>query len=246
MGGQAYRSFYETWGEKELSTDYHAREKTLLWKAQVMAELVPEECYQTMLEVGCAEGIVLAELGRRLGVKQAYGLDISTRFIKAAQRSFPHMHFLVSSGESIPLHSKAVDLVICSDVLEHALNPLQLMMELRRVARYVVFKVPIERCAIDSFRQYVRRSPGVGPNHGSGHLRDYTARSAIRSLESGGFEIVKQQVVYPPFEVQYAHMPAHELDKHPSVWLNRLLRHVPALYVPVMGGNLFAFCRPTA
>ena len=248
MGGQAYRSFYETWGERELTTDYHAREKTLLWKAQVMGELVPEECYpETMLEVGCAEGTVLAELGRRLGVKRAYGLDLSTRFIEDAHRRFPHIHFLVSQGESIPLQSKAIDLAICSDVLEHVPNPSRLMMELRRVARYAVFKMPIERSAINSFWQHVRRSPGVGPHHGSGHLRDYTARSAIKSLESGGFRILKHQVVYPPFEVRYAHMPANELNKHPSVWLDRLLRHVvPAFYVPVLGGNLFAFCRPTA
>ncbi len=59
------RGFYERWAQKEMSTDYELREKTLQWKANILAKLIPkDQGFSTLLEVGCAEGYLIHELSR--------------------------------------------------------------------------------------------------------------------------------------------------------------------------------------
>ncbi len=44
---------------------------------------------------------------------------------------------------------KQVDLALMIDVLEHIPNPEEALEELRRISRFVIFKVPLEDCAFD-------------------------------------------------------------------------------------------------
>jgi ubiquinone/menaquinone biosynthesis C-methylase UbiE len=90
----------------------------------------------------------------------------------------------------IPLGHGSVDLVWCSEVIEHVADPLALLFEARRVLRpggRLLLTTPAHslarRLAITAFRFDAHFDP-LG-----GHLRFFTRRSLRGALEAAGFEV---------------------------------------------------------
>ena len=103
----------------------------------------------SLVEVGCGDGALLAELATRgLGGSLA-GYDISAAALELARgRAIPRVGTLeVFDGVRLPLPDRAFDLGVLSHVLEHVEGPRRLLREVARVARAVIVEVPLERNA---------------------------------------------------------------------------------------------------
>jgi SAM-dependent methyltransferase len=99
---------------------------------------------ERVLEVGCGGGNLIERVGGR-----RFGIDLSPFILdKARARLGPAVPLVRGDAMSLPFASGAFDRVLCSEVLEHVLNPESVVRELRRVLRpggHAVVSVPNEQ-----------------------------------------------------------------------------------------------------
>ena len=85
-----------------------------------------------VLEVGCGAGHIL----EKIPIGHLYGIDISEIQIKRAKERLGNRVELVKSpGEKIPYNDKFFDKLLCSEVIEHVMDPKPLLAEMRRVLK---------------------------------------------------------------------------------------------------------------
>jgi SAM-dependent methyltransferase len=103
----------------------------------------------SIVEVGCGDGALLAELSSRGFGESLAGFDISAAAIELARgRAIPRVESLeVFDGVHLPLADRSFDLAVLSHVLEHVEGPGRLLREVARAARAVIVEVPLERNA---------------------------------------------------------------------------------------------------
>lgn len=99
-----------------------------------------------VLDLGCGSGNLLATL---TGAKMA-GIDLSDSLLaKAKERIQGRGQTILVKGaaEQLPFPERTFDKIVCSEVLEHVLDPGLVLNEIRRVAKpgaHVVITVPNE------------------------------------------------------------------------------------------------------
>jgi SAM-dependent methyltransferase len=95
-----------------------------------------------VIEVGCGDGALLAELASRGFATDRAGYEISESAVAIARgRGVRAESF---DGARLPLPDDAFDLGVLSHVLEHVEEPSSLLAETARVSRAVVVEVPLE------------------------------------------------------------------------------------------------------
>src|ERR1700710_1848346 len=123
------RAFYEdVWAELPDDPKPWAWERR---RALLLAEARPGE---RVLDLGCGAGRFVAAL-QEAGADPV-GVDIAEAALERARRNVPgaELHAFGPDG-AIPLEDASVDLVWCSEVLEHVPDTARLLSEARRVLR---------------------------------------------------------------------------------------------------------------
>jgi SAM-dependent methyltransferase len=98
------------------------------------------------LDLGCGAGNLL----ERLSGGRLVGVDLSETMLAQARRRLagrPEIEFVKANAEVLPFSDATFGRVVCSEVLEHVLDPKKVVAEIRRVCRpgaRVVFTVPNE------------------------------------------------------------------------------------------------------
>jgi ubiquinone/menaquinone biosynthesis C-methylase UbiE len=96
------------------------------------------------IEIGCGAGNVIEEAPNG----KLFGMDISPSvLLKARQRLSREVHLFQADAQSLPLKSQVFMQVICSEVLEHLLDPSAALNEIARVLKakgVAVISVPNE------------------------------------------------------------------------------------------------------
>lgn len=130
------------------------------------------EGVRSILDIGCGNG----RLSNRLaGRYEVIGLDISRTALSRAS-----VQKVVGSSAQLPLHDGSVDLVLCTDLLEHlperALR--ETVREMARVSgRYVLVGVPFK----ERFEAgYAKCNACRHVFNGFGHLRTFDCRTLDR------------------------------------------------------------------
>jgi SAM-dependent methyltransferase len=151
--------------------------------------LVPD----TVLEVGCGEGALLAELSRRGFAPALAGFEISE---KAASISRSRgLSVSVFDGARLPAGDLSHDLGILSHVLEHVPDPGALLRENARVCRSVIVEVPLE--ANLSARRASKREGAAQ----IGHLQSLDRERVHELVESAGLRVAAELLDPLPAEV---------------------------------------------
>lgn len=139
---------------------------------------------ESVLEVGCGTGAVLAAICADGVGRRHCGIDLSD----------PHDHLDASvdttklelscyDGVRIPFDDNSFDLVIASHVLEHVPDERGFLRELKRVSRRLIYvEVPCEL----HFRSTVK---GLQTSLDIGHINAYTPESFALTLATSDFEI---------------------------------------------------------
>jgi SAM-dependent methyltransferase len=151
----------------------------------------------SVVEIGCGDGALLAELSSRGFGGSLSGFDISSAAIELARaRAAPRVASLeVFDGVSLPVADGEFDLGVLSHVLEHVPEPLPLLREAARACRALIVEVPLERNASGS--RETKRSSSVE----IGHVQTLD-REAVRSLVAGAGLRVAAELLDPlPREV---------------------------------------------
>jgi SAM-dependent methyltransferase len=98
----------------------------------------------TIAEVGCGDGVLLAQLARRGVGDTRHGFDISERAVAYAADRPGVDRARRFDGRSLPIADAAYDLGVLSHVLEHVPDPLPLLRDTARACRAVIVEVPLE------------------------------------------------------------------------------------------------------
>lgn len=138
----------------------------------------------TMLEVGCGDGAVSAELGRRGFGGRRSGIDVSATAVAIAAAR-PELAVAERyDGERIAAADDSYDLVFATHVLEHVTDPGALVAELRRVARLaLIVEVPLER------NLAARRPAARALSRSAGHIQCFDRHSVRQLAAVGGWRI---------------------------------------------------------
>src|SRR3954454_2425327 len=106
----------------------------------------------SLVEIGCGDGALLAELSARGFGGSLAGFDISAAAVDLARgRALPRVGSLeVFDGVRLPVEDGAFELGVLSHVLEHVEEPAQLLREAARACRALIVEVPLERNASGS------------------------------------------------------------------------------------------------
>jgi methionine biosynthesis protein MetW len=155
-----------------------------------------------VLDIGCADGFVAADL-RRLG-HHVTGLDLTARpGVKECVDQFVEAD--LDQGLPPAVTDTTFDVVLAADVLEHVRDPESLLRDLHDVLApggRLLVSVPnfghwYPRLRVVSGRfDYDRR--GILDR---GHVRFFTRRSFARVLHRSGWHVLRQEVTGLPFDV---------------------------------------------
>jgi SAM-dependent methyltransferase len=151
----------------------------------------------SVVEIGCGDGALLAELSARGFGDSLAGFEISAAALELARaRAVPRVDSLSEfDGVSLPVADDAFDLGVLSHVLEHVPEPLPLLREAARACRALIVEVPLERNA--SGGRAAKRST----SEAIGHVAALD-RAAVRSLvEAAGLRVADELLDPLPREV---------------------------------------------
>jgi SAM-dependent methyltransferase len=190
------RVFYEAvWADAPDDPEPWAWERR---RALLLGALRPGE---RVLDLGCGAGRFVAA-AREAGA-DAVGVELAEAALERARRTVPGAELLlVEDDGTIPLGHASVDLVWCSEVLEHAADAAALLLEARRVLRpegRLLVTVPFHGRAKDVALALGRFETHFDPL--GQHLRFFTRRSLRTTLEATGFRVtrIRAQGGVPPF-----------------------------------------------
>jgi len=230
---------YNSWATKQLQNNYDDRKAILLWKAERLARLVPPHIhFSTALEVGCAEGIVINRLRELLQIKECFGVDICQPFLSFGKENYPNIRFIQYNGLNLPFSDKSVDLIILSDIIEHISDLDSFSREVKRVARYGLLKVPLDKYLWRKLiSEPLGRSYSIGPEHPDGHLHEFSKNSCEKMLKNMGFKILTSKVAYS-YMGEDVHSKKNSILKVRWFLDTKLKQLFPRVAHVVFGGNL--------
>jgi ubiquinone/menaquinone biosynthesis C-methylase UbiE len=115
---------------------------------------------ETVCDVGCGTGYLLAALRRRLPDSARHWTGVDFQLEPGITERNPQCKFVEAGIEALPFADREFDTVICTHVLEHVLDIQRAITELRRIsARRLLVIVPLEREYRFTFNPHVHFFP---------------------------------------------------------------------------------------
>lgn len=181
MSGAAgfYDASYRQAGEREARW----RELGAVGKADHVQALVPRRP-ERLVEIGCGDGALLAELARRDAASSLTGYDVSAEAVRAARRRGVHAD--VFDGERVPVPDDSFDVAVLSHVLEHVGDPVALLREGARLAPRLVVEVPLERSLSGRRASRRERSRAIG------HVQELDRETVRGLVKEAGLGITQE------------------------------------------------------
>jgi ubiquinone/menaquinone biosynthesis C-methylase UbiE len=146
-------------------------------------ELFGRASPNSVLDVGCGEGVLTVQWAERLGSGRVIGIDLPDPKLESewAVRRRPNLEFRAMRAEQLPFADGEFDLAAAIEVLEHVPEPDQTLAEMTRVARgHLLVSVPREPLwrGLNVVRGAYLRDLGNTP----GHLNHWSKRAFVRLL----------------------------------------------------------------
>lgn len=104
-------------------------------KLQAVIELIRDISPKRILDVGSASGWFLSELAKQYPDSAGEGVDVYEPAIAYAKKHYPRISFRKADAHKLPFKDESFDLVICTEVLEHVINPQGVIAEIKRVLK---------------------------------------------------------------------------------------------------------------
>jgi 2-polyprenyl-3-methyl-5-hydroxy-6-metoxy-1,4-benzoquinol methylase len=141
----------------------------------------------SVLDVGCGEGVLTQAWAERLTDCRVVGLDLEDPQLRAewAGRSRSNLEFVAGDAAALPFAQGEFDLVAAIESLEHVPEPRQALDEMTRVARsHLLVSVPRE-----PLWRGLNLARGAYPRHlgnTPGHLHHWSRHGLVELLSGYG------------------------------------------------------------
>jgi SAM-dependent methyltransferase len=152
----------------------------------------------SVLDVGCGEGVLTYRWAERLGDRPVVGIDLADPKLEAewSTRRRANLEFRVMDADGLAaLPSRAFDLAAAIEVLEHVPDPERTLAEMARVAaRHLLISVPHEPLwrVLNVARGAYLKDLGNTP----GHVNHWSKRSFVRAAGRYG-EVLEARSPFP-------------------------------------------------
>ena len=142
---------------------------------------------ESVLDVGCGEGVLTVEWARRLGDGRVVGIDLDDSKLRAEwrRRARANLEFRAEEATRLSFAADEFDLAAAIEVLEHVPEPEATLAEMARVARRrLLVSVPREPLwrALNMARGAYVRDLGNTP----GHVNHWSKRAFVSLLSRYG------------------------------------------------------------
>jgi 2-polyprenyl-3-methyl-5-hydroxy-6-metoxy-1,4-benzoquinol methylase len=164
---------------------------------ELFARAEREGGIESLLDVGCGEGVLTARWADRIGDGRIVGIDLPDPKLQAHWRSSArgNLEFTTGRAEQLPFERDEFELVAAIETLEHVTDPERAAAELARVARsHVLVSVPREPLwrMLNVARGAYLRELGNTP----GHLNHWSRGGFARLLARHG-ELIEVRSPFP-------------------------------------------------
>jgi 2-polyprenyl-3-methyl-5-hydroxy-6-metoxy-1,4-benzoquinol methylase len=164
---------------------------------RTLNELFVQAAPQSLLDVGCGEGVLTEKWARRLGDKRVVGIDLDDPTLHAEweTRTAPNLEYRVMKAENLPFADNEFHVAAAIEVLEHVPDPAHTVAEMARVASgWLIVSVPREPLwrGLNMARGAYLKDLGNTP----GHLNHWSKRSFVSLLGRHG-EVVEARSPFP-------------------------------------------------
>ena len=154
---------------------------------RALDELWAAAAPESVLDVGCGEGVLTAEWAERLGERRVVGIDLPDPKLERewAARRRPNLDFRTADATRLPFADGEFDLAAAIEVLEHVPDPDATLAEMARAARrWLLVSVPREPLwrGLNLARGAYLRELGNTP----GHVNHWSRRGFVALLERHG------------------------------------------------------------
>jgi 2-polyprenyl-3-methyl-5-hydroxy-6-metoxy-1,4-benzoquinol methylase len=169
-------------------------------KRPEMLRFIPTAA-QRVLDLGCGEGAFSATVKESRGA-EVWGIEFNEHAAQRASTVLDHVLAGDADKRIAELPDSYFDAVVCNDVLEHLVDPLATLTQLR-------CKLKPEGVVVASIPN-IRYLPALGkvvfrrdfPQEDFGifdrtHLRFFTRRSIVRMFETAGFTVQRIKGINP-------------------------------------------------
>lgn len=136
-----------------------------------------------LLDVGCGDGAVLAQVAARRPGWRLAGAEIADAPTRLARERLPGADIRVYDAARLPWPDASFDAGLLVHVLEHVADPPAVLREVARVCRLVVVEVPLEQNL--SARRASKRAQAAG----IGHLQRLSRAGVHRLVQDAGLEL---------------------------------------------------------
>jgi SAM-dependent methyltransferase len=163
-----------------------------------LQELFTQADPQSLLDVGCGEGVLTHQWAQRLGdERRVVGIDLDDPALHAewAKRTAPNLEYRVMKAENLPFADGEFDAATAIEVLEHVPDAEHTVAEMARVAkRWLLVSVPREPLwrGLNMARGAYWKDLGNTP----GHVNHWSKRSFVALLSRHG-EVVQARSPFP-------------------------------------------------
>jgi 2-polyprenyl-3-methyl-5-hydroxy-6-metoxy-1,4-benzoquinol methylase len=150
-------------------------------------ELWHKAAPQSILDVGCGEGVLTEQWADKLGSGRIVGIDLDDPKLKAEwdKRRRANLEYRVEDATKLSFADNEFDMATAIEVLEHVPDPVRTVAEMARVARsWVLVSVPREPLwrGLNMARGAYLKDLGNTP----GHINHWSKRSFVSMLSQHG------------------------------------------------------------
>ncbi len=197
---------------KQVPVDYYDQgTKTNLFqwiwhslKMRVFQNLIEGRNFEKILDIGCASGVMTNKIYEIFPEATIFGVDVYPEVISHAKHKYPKINFKVADAHKLPFNKNFFDLVVCYETIEHVLDPLQVLSEIRRITKPGGLSVITMDSGSFLFRMvwwFWERSKGkVWQN---AHLHPFNHKELEKIIKKSGFRIVKKHFSHLGMEVSF-------------------------------------------
>jgi SAM-dependent methyltransferase len=163
-------------------------------RRSMLARMGPFPSHPVVVDVGCASGYLLEDLGAEHPDAVLTGIDLVAAGLRKAHDVVPDARLVQADVCALPIEDQSVDAVVSANLLEHVPDDQRALAEIHRIlypgARAVIV-VPLGPGSYDYYDRFL------------GHERRYANGELARKARAAGFEILEDirlgALIYPAF-----------------------------------------------